>query len=197
MRLFLAVFPPLAVQIAAHAAGEALAAQGGPAVSWVKQDNLHYTLRFLGELGEDGARRAGEAGREAASDVGPFDAVIGGLGAFPNTRRARVLWVGMSEGADSLMALAKALDGALQRRGFEREKQRFSPHLTIGRVREPMRDWTAALAAAPPPSPERFRVDRLTLVESKLSPKGSTYTPVVEALLGAAAPGRRARKEAT
>jgi len=191
MRLFLAVFPPVSVQVAAHVSGASLRAQGGPTVSWVKQENLHYTLRFLGELGDDGARRVGEAAREAASDVAPFDAVLGGLGAFPNARRARVLWVGMSEGADPLKALAKALEGALERRGFDRDTQRFSPHLTIGRVREPVHDWTAALAAAQPPAPERFRVDRLTLVESKLSPKGSTYTPVVEAPLGMAAPGRR------
>src|SRR5213595_791144 len=184
MRLFLAVFPPASVQGAAHAAGGSLRAQGGPAVSWVKPENLHYTMRFLGEVGEDGARRAGDAAREAASDIAPFEAVLGALGAFPNARRARVLWVGMSEGGDGLKALARALAGALERRGFEREKQRFSPHLTIGRVREPMHDWSAALAAEQSPAPERFRVDRLTLVESKLSPKGSTYTPVIEAMLG-------------
>ena len=58
-----------------------------------------------------------------------------------------------------------------------------------------MHDWSAAIAAATPPAPERFRVDRLTLVESKLSPKGSTYTPVVEAMLGIPKPERRARRE--
>ena len=62
-------------------------------VSWVKLENLHYTMRFIGEVGEDGARRVAAAADEAASDVAAFEAVLGGLGAFPNARRARAVGV--------------------------------------------------------------------------------------------------------
>ena len=122
-------------------------------MSWVKPDNLHYTLRFLGEVGEDGARRAARGGaprpRRAAR---AFDATLGALGAFPNARRARVIWLGMTEGGEPLVALARALERALARRGFDREADKpFSAHLTLGRVREPGPDWTEQLAAARAP----------------------------------------------
>src|SRR6266581_8275864 len=146
MRIFLAVFPPPAVQGVVFAAAESLK-RPGDAVSWVKRQNLHYTLHFLGELGADGLRRAGEAADEAARGAHCFAAALGALGAFPHPRRARVLWAGMSQGAEPLTALAWALEAALRKRGFERADHPFSPHLTIGRVRDPREDWTERLAA--------------------------------------------------
>ena len=187
MRVFLAVFPPPAVREAAHAAGEALG-RAGPAtakVSWVKPENLHYTLRFLGELGEDGTRRVTEAAREAAASQPAFDAELGDLGAFPDPRRARVLWIGLSTGAQALTALAHALDAALAPRGFGAADHPFSPHLTLGRVRDARADWSEPLGLSPAAGGPagRFRVDRLSVVESTLSPKGSIYKVRKEALL--------------
>lgn len=185
MRLFLAVFPPEAAQRAAHAAIEALR-RPGDGVSWVKRENLHYTMRFLGEVGEDGARRAAEAAAEAAAGARAFPAGLGALGAFPDARRARVLWVGMSEGGEALEALARDLDRSLAARGFGKADKRFSAHLTIGRVREPGPDWTAKLAAVQVAAEAaRFTVDRIRVVESKLDPRGSIYTVRAEGLLGA------------
>jgi 2'-5' RNA ligase len=189
MRIFLAVFPPAEVQRAARGWIEALRGPGD-SVSWVKPENLHYTLRFLGELGEDGARRAGEAAGEAAARSAAFGAALGGLGAFPNARRARVLWAGMTEGAVALETLARDLDAGLARRGFERPDHPFSAHLTLGRVREPGRDWSPVLAAAAEAAaPANFVVDRLCVVESKLDPRGSIYTIRLEARLAPARPG--------
>jgi 2'-5' RNA ligase len=185
MRLFLAVFPPAEVQRAAYGFIEALR-RPGDGVSWVKAENLHYTMRFLGEVGEDGARRAAEAATEAAGRSKVFAAALGGLGAFPNARRARVIWIGMSEGAEALVALARDLDRALAKRGFGAADKPFSSHLTLGRVRTPGPDWTPVLAGAgtaagPPP---RFTVDRLCVVESQLNPRGSIYRVRAEARLG-------------
>jgi 2'-5' RNA ligase len=183
MRLFLAVFPPVELQRVAHGFIEALR-RPGDGVSWVKPENLHYTLRFLGEAGEDGARRVAEAAREAAGHSRRFTATLGGLGAFPDARRARVIWVGMSEGGDALVALARDLDRALAKRGFGAPDKPFSPHLTLGRVREPRRDWTAALAeSCPADPPAGFTVDRICVVESQLNPRGSIYTVRAEAPL--------------
>ena len=178
VRLFVAVFPPPDVQQAAAAVIETLR-RPGDGVSWVRPDNLHYTLRFIGEVGEDGARRVAEAAGVTAGRHTAFDAALGGVGAFPNARRARVIWLGMTSGERELVALARDLEAALEPRGFPRDSRPFSPHLTLGRVREPRQDWTARLAAAPaaPPEPTmRFRVDRLCVVESRLNPRGSIYT---------------------
>ena len=187
MRLFLAVFPPAEVQRAAFGLVETLR-RPGDGVSWVKPANLHYTLRFLGELGEDGARRAAEAATEAAAKSRAFAAALGGLGAFPDPRRARVLWIGMSEGGEALVALARDLDRALAKRGFGAPDKPFSPHLTLGRVREPRCDWTVALAEARlvDDPVARFSVDRICVVESQLSPRGSIYTVRAEAPLAVA-----------
>lgn len=184
MRMFVAVFPPPAVQAAAHAMGAALR-EAGDGVSWVKPANLHYTMRFLGEVGADGAGRVAEAAREAAARVPAFDAALGTAGAFPDPKRARVLWIGMERGGESLARLAAALDAALARRGFAPEGRGFSAHLTIGRVREPRRDWTDALARVRPGPGAGFRVERLAVVESRLHPAGSIYTVVEAAPLAA------------
>lgn len=182
MRLFLAVFPPPEAQAAAARACEALRSPGD-GVSWVKRENLHYTLRFLGDLGADGARRAAAAAGEAAAAHAPFGAALGPFGVFPGARRARVLWVGLVEGDEPLRLLARSLDAALARRGFGRPDRPFEPHLTVGRLRTPA-DWTSKLAPARAVE-ARFAVDRLLLVRSTLSPRGSIYEPVSEAPLGA------------
>jgi len=180
LRIFLAVFPPPATQVAAERLIERLK-QPEDGVSWVKRDNLHYTLRFLGDLGADGARRAAEAARTATDAHPAFDACLGGLGAFPSPRKARVLWLGLSQGGDALSALAHAVEAALQKKGFERADRPFAPHLTIGRVRTPGKDWSDALAeakASPPDGEDgaRFRVEQVLVVHSQLSPKGSIYS---------------------
>jgi 2'-5' RNA ligase len=174
MRVFVAVFPPLEVQAAVAGAIDGLR-RPGDGVSWVKRENLHYTLRFLGEIGDDGLRRVGEAASEAGVTRAAFAARLGGFGAFPAGERACVLWIGMGAGARALVELASALSEALEHRGFAPEGRPFAPHLTIGRVRTPGRDWGAALSAAPFESPE-FRIERITVVESTLSPGGSRYT---------------------
>jgi 2'-5' RNA ligase len=183
MRIFIAVFPPRAVQDVAAGVIEALKRERD-GVSWVRRENLHYTLSFLGELGEDGALRAGEAALEAGAAHAPFDAALEQPGAFPNAGKARVLWLGMREGAEPLRALARTLERALGARGFDRADRPFAPHLTIGRVRTPA-DWTARLAAAPGIE-ARFRVEELRVIASTLSPGGSRYDVRVRAPLAAA-----------
>jgi 2'-5' RNA ligase len=153
----------------------------GDSVSWVRQENLHYTMRFLGEVDDDGAARAGVAMREAAASRGRFGAVLGGFGAFPTAKKARVLWIGMTHGAESMRLLAEALELALKKQRFERADQPFEPHLTVGRVRMPG-DWTARLIDAPGVE-ARFQVDRLWLMQSALGSGGSRYERIGEAPL--------------
>lgn len=186
MRIFLAVFPPPAVQEAAFRAVERLR-RAGDGVSWVRRDNLHYTLRFMGELGERGVTRAIGAARQAVADTPAFPATLGEVGAFPDARRARVLWLGLSEGAEPLVALARALERSLRGQGFDPADRPFTPHLTIGRVRRGATDWTgrvAELNADPAHAwAPSFTVDRIRVVQSTLSPGGSIYQVRAEAAL--------------
>lgn len=194
MRIFLAVFPSTEVRDAAFGVIERLR-RPGDGVAWVKRENLHYTLRFLGELDEDGVTRATQAAREAAAAQASFAARLGEVGGFPSVRRARVLWLGLSAGAEALVGLAHHLERALVARGFEPAERAFSAHLTIGRVREGGADLSARLAdaglAAPgapgaaatsAPGPE-FTVGRLSVVQSTLARGGSIYQVRAEAAL--------------
>jgi 2'-5' RNA ligase len=119
--------------------------------------------------------------REAAARRAKFGAALGGFGAFPSAKRARVLWIGMLQGAEPMRLLASALDESLARHGFDAAEESFEPHLTLGRVRAPG-DWTARLLDAPTVE-ARFQVDRLRLVNSVLALGGSRYQTMEEALL--------------
>ena len=105
---------------------------------------------------------------------------VGGLGAFPSATRARVLWAGVMAGDGPLEALAATVDTALAALGFPREARAFSPHIPVGRVREPRRaEALATLLSARQTRPfGRVAVDAVTLMRSDLSPRGARYTPL-------------------
>ena len=105
-------------------------------VKWVAPENLHVTLKFLGGVREDRIGDVCAAVERAIEGAAPFDLSIAGVGAFPNPRRARVVWVGVQEGQRQLAELAERIDAELAKLGFEREKRPFAAHVTIGRVRE-------------------------------------------------------------
>jgi 2'-5' RNA ligase len=183
VRLFVAVVPPESAQRAAHAAADA-ARRPDDDVAWVKRENLHFTLRFLGEIDARAADDATAAAIEAAARHAPFEAALGAAGAFPSARRARVLWLDFARGAQAMAALAGALDEALTARGFAAAERPFSPHLTLGRVREPREDWTARLGSMRvDPGAGAFPVTALAVIESRLARGGSIYAVRHEAPL--------------
>src|SRR2546430_12500135 len=111
-----------------------------PAVAWVSPENVHLTLKFLGQVREARAAELVAALAGATSGFAPFEASVEGLGAFPTPLRARVIWAGVGRGAEPLVELAGRVDAALAALGFEREARPFAPHFTLGRVRAPRRD---------------------------------------------------------
>lgn len=134
IRSFIAVPLPEEVRRAVGMTIEELRGFGAD-VGWVRPENLHLTLRFLGEQGERELDRVREALAEATAEASPFTVSLQGLGAFPLRGTPRVIWVGVAEGADQLSALQAAVEAALAQRGFRPEERAFHPHLTIGRVR--------------------------------------------------------------
>ena len=151
-RLFVAVDLP-------HEAKEALrvVCRGVPEARWVPLEQLHLTLRFIGDA--DDAMFAAIKGALAGVKCPPFDLALEGVGHFPPGKRARVLWVGM-EHNETLLRLAKEVELALETAGVSPEDRPFSPHITLARFREPIiggaaffEDRHRELALPPSPSP--------------------------------------------
>lgn len=187
MRSFVAVLLPEAVQARVDETAAPLRAQGA-AVSWVRAENLHVTLRFLGAIEEATLSRVREALAEAAAGTAPFSLTIGGFGGFPTPRSPRVVWVGVLAGADALGALHARLERALAQRGIAPEGRAFHGHVTLGRAREPRgaAGLADALAAASEPLGE-VAVDAVHLMRSDLHPAGARYSVLARELLGGAA----------
>lgn len=150
----------------------------GPRVSWVAPPNLHLTLKFLGELPPEALEEVKDGLAEAVAGAAPFTLHFHGVGGFPGMARPRVLWVGVAEGAQAAQALQARVEAALGRRGFAREDRAFSPHLTVGRVREPrgLAPLQQAVASEAGRDFGRLEVRTLSLMRSDLSPAGSRYT---------------------
>lgn len=123
-------------------------------------DNLHVTLKFLGQIEPVLVQRVGSLLAEVASQHSAFELEVRGLGAFPTPRRARVIWAGLAAGAAELGRLAARVDAGLAELGFAPEARPFAAHVTLARVREPQRDagLAAALEAGPAREFGRFRV---------------------------------------
>lgn len=145
-------------------------------MAWVAAENLHVTLKFLGGVDEGRLADVGAALERAAS-VPAFEVAVQGLGAFPSLNRPRVLWAGTS-GSSAFTRLAESVDRGLVALGFAPEERGFTPHVTLGRVREPRRDpgLAGALEAAASRPFGALRVDRVSLMQSDLSPRGARYT---------------------
>ena len=178
-RAFVAVFPPEEV-LARVADLRSRLEPDLPALRWVASRNVHFTLRFFGDLLPDAIARAASVLDAVASRTAPFSLTLEGLGVFPSWKRPRVLWVGASQGGEVLSALARELERGFREARLERADKPFVPHLTLGRWRDgvvpaPERAEAAVGRVGPVGS---FAVDRVVLTESRLGPGGSTYTPL-------------------
>ena len=173
MRTFVAVFPPPEIQEALYRAALALPEAGEFRLTEPRK--IHLTLKFLGDVPEDLLERAMEALELAREGREPFDVVTAGFGAFPNQRKARILWAGVGEGSERLRDLAGDAQHALERVGFEPEGRPYVPHLTLGRARNRPLGFDAAGASAPA---LRFAVSRMDLVRSLPAEGKTTYSVV-------------------
>jgi 2'-5' RNA ligase len=188
-RLFVALDPPDPVRRRLAALADELrrgAGRAGEEVRWVRPENLHLTLQFLGAVPEERVTAVEAALREAAAEAGrPLHLQVRGAGAFPNARRPRVIWAGLEGDVAPLVALASALGARLAKLGFAPEDRPFAPHLTLGRAREGRGapGLAGALAAAALVEPTPWRVPELVLFESHLSPRGPRYEAVTRVAL--------------
>lgn len=145
-----------------------------PDFRWVPAANLHLTIRFIGGI----ERRLveGVADRLAASHLAAFDLALGDLGAFKRGRLVRVVWLGLTAGAEAAQSLAAQVEAACVAAGLQAEKRPLQPHLTLARARSRFGAALSSLPEAPRLLP--WRADELVLYQSHLSPKGSVYEPL-------------------
>jgi 2'-5' RNA ligase len=150
-------------------------------VRWVKDEGIHITVKFLGEIEEPMVERMREALMPMGSALRPFRARLGGLDAFPSPAHARVIVVKLKEGVEQSQAIFGEVEERLAAIDVEREKRRLVPHLTLGRRRLPK----PFPNGDPMPIEEKeFIVEGLVLYKSTLTPGGAIYAPMWKIKLG-------------
>lgn len=157
----------------------------GADVKWVKAENIHLTLKFLGHIPTEKIERIKGVLDDAASKSRAFRINLSGVGAFPKLSYPRVIWVGISTGEDNVKEIYNSLEGKLEGEGFQKEQRPFSAHLTIGRVRSPKnrQNLKSSIEGLKFSSGKSLDVDHITLFQSTLTPHGPIYTPLHEARL--------------
>jgi 2'-5' RNA ligase len=136
LRAFIAIEIPNSIQEAIHKDTLNLRKALNPAlVRWTPCENIHLTLKFLGDVSESNLQFIKQMLMQECAEHPTFDMQVGKLGSFPNSKRPRVIWVGLSAPSE-LLSLQNSIEAAASRLGYEKEERSFSPHLTIGRVRQ-------------------------------------------------------------
>ena len=154
-----------------------------PVVKWVDPDSIHITLKFLGETSEDSIKKLMLAIEEAAQGIPPFKLEVRDTGAFPNLERVQVIWVGVKGELDIITQLQKRIEINTEQLGFPHESRAFSPHLTLGRVRDDtgLNDrlrMGKLLADTHFTSSHNVDVKALNLIKSQLTAAGPIYTRI-------------------
>jgi RNA 2',3'-cyclic 3'-phosphodiesterase len=189
LRAFIAVEIPAEIKKAIAAQTASLHKDAGRAVRWVASDNIHLTLKFLGDISPVNIDLLSQALQFECSQQAAFEIGVCGLGSFPNLHRPRVIWTGLNAPRD-LDHLQHKVESAAAHLGYEPEDKSFSPHLTIGRVREQvssaeMKALQSALTELQVGDIGSFTARTVTLFKSELQPGGPIYSALFSAQMGA------------
>ena len=181
IRTFIAIGLPEFVLQAIAKTQDALRGSGLD-IRWVRREGIHLTLKFLGDIDRDDVGKIQAAMEEAAKGIFPFTLTGDGVGVFPDFRRPRVIWAGISGDVHALFALQSALESQLKGLGFSKEKRHFKGHLTMGRVKDrvdrtKLRESLEGFASFETGS---FTVQSVVLFQSTLRPQGAVYTRLAE-----------------
>lgn len=149
----------------------------GAELKWLKKENIHLTLRFLGEIDEKIHNKIFDLMNHVAENVSSLNLSLAELGMFPNENRPNIIWVGLGGEVEEVRQLSERCDYYLATAGFEKRKNNFNPHLTIGRIKKitnkkqfisEVNDIKVSQTA--------FIVNKLHVVKSELMPAGAVYT---------------------
>lgn len=180
IRTFIAISLPSQVKQIINQYSTILQRQIGGAVRWVSTENIHLTLKFIGDISPASLKTLTEALQTEASQHAQFTLKISGLGVYPNRQHPRVLWIGV-QAPNELGKLQNAIATTTARLGYPTESKSFSPHLTIGRVRDHIRPSELqtikhALDTTQVSEIGEALVNCIQLFRSDLRPEGPIYT---------------------
>lgn len=157
-------------------------------IKWVPEDNLHLTLKFLGEVIDRDVPAVCQAIRNVCQQIDPFALEFAGAGGFPTSDRPRVIWAGIVDGGESLISLVAALETELAKLGFKPEPRDYRPHLTLGRVKSGSRSAGDDLVDRVQRNADRklgaMAADQVKLIASFLDREGPTYNVMDTIWLG-------------
>lgn len=187
IRAFIAVEIPHEIQQNIEKATTHLRKEIGGLVRWVPPENMHLTLKFLGDVSPSNVEFLIQMLRSEADNVSGFTMHTTGLGSFPSLKRPRVIFIGIQAPA-GLDALQRGVESASRRLGYESEERPFSPHLTLGRIRQNItasdqQKIRRVIEGTQVDVLGTARVDSLHLYKSELKPTGSVYTRLYSAPL--------------
>lgn len=174
-RLFIAIDLPLEIKRELYKLEQELMKHIPKGIKWVELENLHFTIRFLGETEEEKIPNIKKIIDEVSQESDFFNISLKEIGAFPNFKNPRVIWIGIEKGYEEMKDLFNKLENKILKLGFKKEDKEFSPHLTLGRVKEKIR-WDERWKIDIPYL--EFLVEEITLFESQLRPQGPLYIPL-------------------
>jgi 2'-5' RNA ligase len=185
IRSFLAIEIPRAIQEKIEEVQKDLRSSYAD-VRWVNPEKIHLTLKFFGSIEEPKIEPITQSIAGMIRNISPFSLKVRGVGAFPNLKNPRVIWMGLVDGKEVLTYLQKQLEVELEKIGFEPEGRAFHPHLTLGRTRS-SKGRVELIGRMEKYQEEEFgvfRVERIVLFKSDLRPTGPIYTSLKELRLG-------------
>ena len=155
---------------------------GNLPAKWVSPESIHLTLKFLGNIDSSMVPHITQAMAHAALGIAPFRLELGQLGAFPNIKRPRVVWLGVEGELAPLKSLHEGIERALEPLGFPKEERSLSPHLTLGRVKERVSSQETqkleALLKTCEGGKGDIPVEAIHLIRSTLTPRGAVYSTI-------------------
>lgn len=156
-------------------------------LKWVEPENLHLTVQFLGNVSEEQVADVVEALKRSVAGIAPFTLKLSGVGVFPARERPRVFWVGAAGETDKLLELSRRVQRELKGLGFDPGKNKFSPHLTLARLRSPA-GFSDVMDRAEKAAENKVfgaaKISTVDLMLSELGPKGPKYHTLARAPLG-------------
>ena len=186
LRTFIAIELNPKLQSLLHQIQEDLKKMGAD-IRWVKPENIHVTLKFLGEIPPAKIDELRDVMIKTLEPVRPFSLGLTHLGAFPKIENPQIIWVGATADRNSIQLIAQSLEKNLMDIGFEKEERDFDPHITLGRMRTSVNKFALTKKLKHfefPATPLHQLVNQIVLFKSSLSPQGPAYEALAKIDLG-------------